>query len=163
MIAGDDGRELAAGEIGELCIRGGNIFKGYLGRPEATGEAFFPGRWFRSGDSALIDGDGFVFLQGRKTEMIIVGAENVYPVEVENVICSHPAVREAAVVGIQSAIFGELVRAVVVLRDGAAATATDIRRHCARRLAGFKVPYKVDFTDALPRNPSGKVVKRWIK
>ncbi|MFH1732461.1 MAG: AMP-binding protein [Planctomycetota bacterium] len=163
MIAGDDGRELGAGEIGELCIRGGNIFKGYLDRPEATGEAFFPHGWFRSGDTALIDGGGFVFLQGRKNEMIIVGAENVYPVEVENVICSHPAVREAAVVGMPSAVFGELVRAVVVLKDGASAAEPEIRKHCAARLATFKVPHKVDFIDALPRNPSGKVVKRRIQ
>ena len=163
MIAGDDGRELDAGEIGELCIRGGNIFKGYLDRPEATGEAFFPDGWFRSGDTALIDAGGFVFLQGRKNEMIIVGAENVYPVEVENVICSHPAVREAAVVGMPSGVFGELVRALVVLKDGASAAEPEIRKHCAARLATFKVPNKVDFTDALPRNPSGKVVKRWIE
>jgi acyl-CoA synthetase (AMP-forming)/AMP-acid ligase II len=94
--------------------------------------------------------------------MIIVGAENVYPVEVENVLCSHPAVREAAAVGMSSDVFGELVRAVVVLRDGADATAAELRRHCARRLASFKVPHRIDFIDALPRNPSGKVVKRWL-
>ena len=163
MIADDDGNELPTGEIGELCIRGGNIFKGYLNQPEATGEAFFADGWFRSGDTARMDECGFVFLQGRKKEMIIVGAENVYPVEVENVLCSHPAVREAAVVGTPSSVFGELVRAVVVLQDGAAATEAEIRKHCAERLASFKVPHKVAFTDALPRNPSGKVVKRWIE
>ena len=162
MIADDDGNELGAGEIGELYIRGGNVFKGYLNRPEAADEAFFANGWFRSGDTALTDQDGFVFLQGRKKEMIIVGAENVYPVEVENVICSHPAVREAAVVGMPSSVFGELVRAVVVLQDGAAATEAEIRKHCAARLASFKVPHKIAFIDALPRNPSGKVVKRWI-
>ncbi len=162
MIADDDGRPLGANEVGELCIRGGNVFKGYLNRPDATAEAFLPDRWFRSGDAARVDDDGFVFLQGRKKEMILVGAENVYPVEVENVLCSHPAVREAAAVGMPSDVFGELVRAVVVLKDGATATAAEIRKHCARRLAGFKVPHKVDFIDALPRNPSGKVVKRWI-
>ncbi len=162
MIDDDDGNARSTGEIGELCIRGGNIFKGYLNRPEATAEAFFPDGWFRSGDTALMDDAGFVFLQGRKKEMIIVAAENVYPVEVENVICSHPAVREAAVVGMPSSVFGELVRAVVVLQDGATASEAEIRKHCAARLASFKVPNKVAFTDALPRNPSGKVVKRWI-
>ena len=160
-IRDDEGNPLPAGEIAELCIRGGNIFKGYLNRPDATREAFV-GNWFRTGDLALIDRDGFVFLQGRKTEMIIVGAENVYPVEVENVLCSHPAVREAAAVGMPSDVFGELVRAVVVLKHAAEATEADIRRHCTERLAGFKVPHKVEFTDALPRNPSGKVVKRWL-
>ena len=162
MIADDAGQPLGANEVGELCIRGGNVFKGYLNRPEATAEAFFSDRWFRSGDAALMDDDGFVFLQGRKKEMILVGAENVYPVEVENVLCSHPAVREAAAVGMPSDVFGELVRAVVVLKQGATATAAEIRKHCAKRLASFKVPHKVDFIDALPRNPSGKVVKRWI-
>jgi acyl-CoA synthetase (AMP-forming)/AMP-acid ligase II len=159
MIADDDGCELPTGEIGELCIRGGNVFKGYLNRAEATEEAFLADGWFRSGDTALMDADGFVFLQGRKQEMIIVGAENVYPVEVENVLCSHPAVREAAVVGMPSDVFGELVRAVVVLQDGAAATEADIRKHCSKSLASFKIPHKVAFIDALPRNPSGKVVK----
>ena len=162
MIADDEGRELPAGEIGELCVRGGNVFKGYLDRPEATEEAFFADGWFRSGDTALMDAGGFAFLQGRKQEMIIVGAENVYPVEVENVLCSHPAVREAAVVGMPSNVFGELVRAVVVLQDGAAATEAEIRKHCSRSLATFKIPHKVAFIDALPRNPSGKVVKRWL-
>ena len=163
IIADDEGNLLGPNDVGELCIRGGNVFKGYLNRPEATAEAFLPDGWFRSGDTALMDDDGFVFLQGRKKEMILVGAENVYPVEVENVLCSHPAVREAAVVGMPSDVFGELVRAVVVLKDGATATEAEIRRHCAAHLAGFKVPHKVDFTDALPRNPSGKVVKRWIE
>ncbi len=162
MIADDRGAPLGCGQVGELCIRGGNVFKGYLNRPEATAEAFLPDGWFRSGDLAYIDRDGFVFLQGRKKEMIIVGGENVYPVEVENVLCEHPAVREAAVVGMPSDVFGELVRAVVVLREGATATAADIRRHCSQRLASFKVPHKVDFVPALPRNPSGKVLKRLL-
>jgi len=163
MIADDSGNPLGPNKVGELCIRGGNIFKGYLNRPDATARAFFPGAWFRSGDAALIDDDGFVFLRGRRQEMILVGAENVYPVEVENVLCAHPSVREAAVVGMPGGVFGELVRAVVVLKHGARATADEIRKHCAKHLAGFKVPHKVDFIDALPRNPSGKVVKRWIK
>jgi fatty-acyl-CoA synthase len=161
-IADDAGRALPNGEVGELCIRGGNIFRGYLNRPEADAEAFLGDDWFRSGDAATMDDDGFVYLQGRKKEMILVGAENVYPVEVENVLCSHPAVREAAAVGMPSDVFGELVRAVVVLRDGADATAAELRRHCAERLASFKVPHKVDFIDALPRNPSGKVAKRHL-
>ena len=162
MIADDAGRPLGPNQTGELCIRGGNVFKGYLNRPDATADTFLPGGWFRSGDAARIDDHGFVFLQGRKKELILVGAENVYPVEIENVLCAHPAVREAAAVGMPSAVFGELVRAVVVLKDGCTATEAEIRKHCAARLAGFKVPHKVDFTDALPRNPSGKVVKRWL-
>ena len=162
-IADEGGAPRGPNEVGELCIRGGNIFKGYLNRPEATAGAFFDGGWFRTGDAALIDDDGFVFLRGRQTEMVIVGGENVYPVEVETVLCEHPAVREAAVLGMPDKVFGERVRAVVVLKQDAEATAADIRRYAAGRLAGFKVPARVDFADALPRNPSGKVVKRWIE
>jgi acyl-CoA synthetase (AMP-forming)/AMP-acid ligase II len=163
-ISDDAGAPLGANEAGELCIRGGNVFKGYLNRPDATAEAFFPDGWFRSGDAAVMDDDGFVYLRGRKKEMILVGAENVYPAEVENVLCAHPAVREAAVLGMPSDVFGELVRAVVVLTpDAQAPPEAELRRFCAERLAAFKVPHKVDFLDALPRNPSGKVVKRWIE
>jgi acyl-CoA synthetase (AMP-forming)/AMP-acid ligase II len=161
-IADDQGADLGSGPVGELCIRGGNVFQGYLNRPEATDEAFFPDGWFRSGDTARMDDAGFVYLQGRKKEMILVGGENVYPIEVENVLGTHPAVREAAVVGMPSSVFGEQVRAVVVLKQGASATAAELRKHCSRQLASFKVPSRVNFIDALPRNPSGKVVKRWL-
>ena len=154
-----DDRELAPNEIGELCVKGDSVFKGYYNRPGATAEAFHDG-WFRTGDTALIDDEGYVFLKGRKTEMIIVAGENVYPVEVENAICSHPGVLEAAAIGVPHPVMGEVVRAVVVRQPGRPLSDADVKRHCAARLATFKAPQSVTFVDQLPRNPSGKVVKR---
>ena len=155
-------RDLAPGQIGELCVKGDSVFKGYYGRPEATAEAFIDG-WFRTGDNALIDEDGCVFLKGRKKEMIIVAGENVYPVEVENAICSHPHVLEAAAVGMAHPVMGQVVKAVVVPEPGCELSAADVKRHCAERLATFKVPQHVEFVAQLPRNPSGKVVKRMLQ
>ncbi len=154
-------KEVRPGEIGELCVKGDSVFKGYYNRPEATAAAFVGG-WFRTGDNALIDAEGYVFLKGRKKELIIVAGENVYPVEVENAICSLPEVLEAAAIGVAHPVMGQVVKAVVVLEKGAALTEADIKRHCTERLATFKVPQSVEFMDHLPRNPSGKVVKRLL-
>jgi len=158
-IVNDAGAMLPPGEVGELLVRGPSIVKGYYNRPEATAESIVDG-WLHTGDTAFIDEEGYVFLQGRKKEMIIVGGENVYPVEVENVLSKHPAVAEAAVISIPHPVFGEVVKAVVVLHPGATATERDLKRHCTEELASYKVPQSFEFRDALPRNPSGKVVKR---
>ncbi len=162
MIADDAGNPLPTNETGELCIRGSNIFAGYFNRPEATAEAFF-GDWFRSGDLATIDDEGYVRLKGRKKEMMIVAGENVYPIEVENVISSLPQVLEVAVLGAPHHVLGEVVKAVVVLHPGAQLTERDVKRVCTEKLASFKVPQIVEFRDALPRNASGKVVKRELQ
>ena len=161
-IADDAGNTLSPGEVGELLIKGPSVVKGYYNRPEATAEAIVDG-WLHTGDTATMDAEGYIFLQGRKKEMIIVAGENVYPVEVENVLTRHPAVAEAAAIGEPHAIFGEVVKAVVVLRPGHEATARDLKRHCTEQLAGFKVPQRFEFRESLPRNPSGKVVKRALK
>lgn len=153
-------RALAPGEVGELLVRGPSIFAGYYRRPEATAEALEPDGWLHTGDRAFIDEDGFVFLRGRTKEMIIVAGENVYPVEVENVLTRHPEIREAAAVGVEHPVLGEVVKAVVVPRPGAKISESDVRRWCSERLASYKVPQRVEFRDELPRNPSGKVVKR---
>ncbi len=158
-IVDEAGETLPPGEVGELLIRGPSVFAGYYRRPEATAEALEDG-WLHTGDRALIDDEGFVFLRGRTKEMIIVAGENVYPVEVENVLTRHPGVLEAAVVGVEHAVLGEVVKAVVVPQPGAELTEREIKRWCAERLASFKVPRQVEFADELPRNPSGKVVKR---
>lgn len=158
-VVDDAGRSLPAGEVGELLVNGPSVVKGYFNRPEATAEAIVDG-WLHTGDTARMDAEGYVFLQGRKKEMIIVGGENVYPVEVENVLSRHPAVAEAAVIGVPHAILGEVVRAVVVLHAGASADALELKRWCSERLATYKVPQGFELRDALPRNPSGKVVKR---
>jgi acyl-CoA synthetase (AMP-forming)/AMP-acid ligase II len=161
-IVDDEGHTLAPMAVGELLIKGPSVVQGYYNRPEATAEAIIAG-WLHTGDTAYMDDEGYIFLQGRKTELIIVAAENVYPVEVENVLTRHPAVAEAAVIGAPHSIFGEVVKAVVVLRPGEQATARDLKRYCTEHLAGFKVPQVFEFVDALPRNPSGKVVKRELK
>jgi len=162
QIVDDEGQELAPGAVGELLIRGPSIVQGYYSRPDATAEAIVDG-WLHTGDAAFMDEEGYLFLQGRKKELIIVAGENVYPVEVENVLTRHPAVAEAAAIGAPHSIFGEVVKAVVVLRPGHEATARELKRHCTEQLAGFKVPQAFEFRDALPRNPSGKVVKRDLK
>ncbi|MBM3475200.1 MAG: long-chain fatty acid--CoA ligase [Armatimonadetes bacterium] len=158
-VVDDAGTALRPGEVGELLVKGPSVVKGYHSRPEATAEAIVDG-WLHTGDTAYIDAEGYVFLQGRKKELIIVAGENVHPVEVENVLTRHPAVAEAAVVGESHGIFGEVVKAVVVLHPDATASERDLKRHCAQSLASFKVPQVWEFRDSLPRNPSGKVVKR---
>jgi acyl-CoA synthetase (AMP-forming)/AMP-acid ligase II len=162
-IADEAGNALPAGEVGELLVRGPSIFAGYYQRPEATAEALEPDGWLHTGDKALMDADGFIFLRGRTKEMIIVAGENVYPVEVENVLTRHPEIREAAAVGVEHPVLGEVVKAVVVAHPDASLSESDLRRWCSERLASYKVPQRVEFRDELPRNPSGKVVKRLLR
>ncbi|MGH9065806.1 MAG: class I adenylate-forming enzyme family protein [Acidimicrobiales bacterium] len=162
-VVGRDGEELAAGEAGELWIKGPNVVRGYWGRPEATAETF-TGGWLHTGDVARIDADGFVDIVDRAKDMVIRGGENVYSVEVEGAIFEHPAVADAAVIGVPHRVLGEEVGAVVQLRPGLHADATDIKDHVAARLAAFKVPAHVWFRDQpLPRNPAGKVLKRQLR
>ena len=161
-IAEDNANELPAGQVGELLIRGPSVVKGYYNRPEATAEAIVDG-WLHTGDNAYIDEEGYVFLQGRKKELIIVGGENVYPVEIENVLTRHPSVAEAAAIGVSHKVFGEVVKAVVVCQPGAQVEARELKRFCSERLASYKVPQSFEVRDALPRNPSGKVVKRELQ
>jgi len=161
-IAREDGTDAAPGEVGELCFGRENVVRDYWNRPGLMAQAVRDG-WFHTGDLATSDEEGYVYLKGRKKDMIIVGGENVYAVEVENVIRGMPGVRDVAVVaapakGIREAM-GELVRAVVVPQSGAALTELDVKRYCNDKLAGYAVPQVVDFRDSLPRTPSGKVIK----
>lgn len=158
-ILDEKDRPLPAEKVGELCIRGASVFKGYFKRDEATAEAL-RGGWFHTGDTAYLDAEGYVFLQGRRKEMIIVAGENVYPIEVENALLAHDAVQEAAVFGREDKALGEVVHAAVVLRAGKTATERDLKHWATERLAAFKVPRTVRILDALPRNASGKVMKR---
>ena len=150
---------LPSGEIGELCIRGPSVFLGYFKRSEATAQAIVDG-WFHTGDTAYIDAEGYVFLRGRKKEMIIVAGENVYPIEVENALCEHAGVQEAAVFGRPDNALGEVVHAAVVARPGFTLTEKELKAFLNSRVAGFKQPRTIKILEKLPRNPSGKVLKR---
>ncbi len=158
----EDGNDLPPDEIGELCFHSSNVIDGYWRQPELLSESMM-GEWFRSGDYASIDRDGYVCLKGRRKDMIIVAGENVYAVEVETVLLEHEKVLEAAVVGVEAtgarAYMGEVPKAVVVTRPGETVSVNDLRRFCSQRLASYQVPQLVEFRTELPRNPSGKVVK----
>jgi long-chain acyl-CoA synthetase len=161
-VAPETGRECAPGEVGEIWIRGPMVVPGYWASPEATAAAMGDG-WLRTGDLALIDADGYVTIKDRIKDMINRGGEKIFCVEVEEVLCSHPGVLEAAVVGVPDPVYGEAVRACVVPRPGAAVDADDVRTWVRDRLARFKVPREVVVVDALPRNPNGKVVKSLLR
>ena len=151
--------DVVTGEVGEIWLRSGMVMKGYWNRPEATAEAVVDG-WFRTGDAAYQDGDGYVFLFDRFKDMIISGGENIYPAEIENALNSHPAVQEVGVIGIPHERWGETPLAVVVLRPGAQAAGDDLIAFTRGRLAHYKCPTVVAFTETLPRNASGKLLKR---
>ncbi|MFC9324999.1 class I adenylate-forming enzyme family protein [Kitasatospora sp. NPDC057015] len=161
-IAGPGGASVPDGEVGELWLRGQPVFRGYRGDPAATAAAFSDG-WFRTGDLARLR-DGEVYVVDRLKDVVIRGGENVYCVEVEGVLCDHPAVADAAVVGVPHPLLGEEVAAVVVLRPGTAADEHGLRGHVAGRLAAFKVPAHLVFHPGpLPRNPIGKLLKRALR
>jgi acyl-CoA synthetase (AMP-forming)/AMP-acid ligase II len=157
-----DGNECPPGEVGEIVIRAEQVLKGYWNNDEGTKKAM-EGGWFHTGDMARRDEEGFFYIVDRMKDMIITGGENVYSREVEEVIYSHPAVSEAAVIGLPDPTWGENVTAVVVLRPGAQATEADIIAACRDRLAGFKKPKRVIFVDELPKNVSGKILKRELR
>ena len=162
-IMGEDGKPLATGERGEVCIKSPANVVGYWNKPEATAEAFVDG-WFHTGDVGYLDEDGFLYIVDRIKEIIIRGGENISCLEVEAAIYSHPDVSEAAVFGLPDERLGEIVGAAVVLRDGAHLSAADLREHVALHLASFKVPAQVWFrSEALPRIASGKIFKRQLK
>ncbi|RCW39652.1 O-succinylbenzoate-CoA ligase [Halopolyspora algeriensis] len=161
-IVDEDDRDVAPGVVGELVLRGDNIFAGYWMLPEATAEAF-RGGWFHTGDLGRVDEDGFITLVDRKKDMIISGGENVYPVEVEQVLARHPAVSEAAVIGLPDETWGESVAAVVSCEAGAETDAQELIAFARERLAHFKCPRHVEFVDELPRNATGKVLKTELR
>jgi acyl-CoA synthetase (AMP-forming)/AMP-acid ligase II len=157
-IADPQGEEVSDGETGELWVKGANVMSGYWGDETATREVFADG-WYRSGDLARRSGDGVVYIQGRKREMLISGGLNVYPAEVEAVLHRHPAVRESAVFGMPDDLWGEAVTAAVVLRPGGHADQDELVRFCAEHLADYKKPRQVVFVDELPKGLTGKVLK----
>ncbi len=161
-IVDDQDRELPRGERGEIVIRGHNIMKGYFKRPEATATAL-RGGWFHSGDIGYVDEDGDFVIVDRKKDLIIRGGYNVYPREVEEALYAHPAVAEAAVIGIPDPRLGEEVKAVIAFRPGMSATAEQIVQHCKTLVAAYKYPRIVTILDSLPKGPTGKILKRALR
>jgi long-chain acyl-CoA synthetase len=154
-------RDVAPGTVGEVAIRGHNVMKGYRGKPEATAAAIRDG-WFYTGDLGRVDEEGFYYIVDRKKDMIIRGGYNVYPREVEEVLYEHPAVREAAVIGLPHPALGEEVGAAVSLRPGSSATPDELRQYVRERVAAYKYPRHVWLVDELPKGPTGKVLKRSV-
>jgi long-chain acyl-CoA synthetase len=162
-IVGEDGRERRVGETGELQVRGPSVVKGYWGRPEETRQTFVDG-WLHTGDIGKLDEEGFLTLVDRAKDMLIRGGENIYCIEVENALYEHPAVVDAAVVGIAHRMLGEEPGAIVTLKPGAHADEAELRAFVAERLAAFKVPVKIIFRhEILPRNPNGKILKSELR
>jgi long-chain acyl-CoA synthetase len=157
------GADVAQGEVGELWFRGPQVSRGYWRDEEATRALFADGGWLRTGDAGSLSADGFVTLRDRLKDVIKRGGESIYCFEVENVLHQHPAVLEAATVGVPDPVYGEQVAAVVALKPGAALDADELREFCGRHLARFKVPRRWSFVEALPRNAGGKVVKRQLR
>lgn len=153
------GNRLAAGMTGEICIRGSCVMAGYRNRPEETSAVIIDNA-LRTGDLGHVDGDGYLHITGRAKEMLIVGGDNVFPREIENVLLAHPAVAEAAVIGAPDDLRGEVPVAFVILKPDATANDSDLRAHCRAHLAGFKVPRSITLAADLPRSPTGKILKR---
>lgn len=162
-ICDSEGRELPRGEIGEIVAKGPNVMQGYWSDPAATKAVLSEEGWLRTGDAGMIDDEGYLYLKDRVKDMIVSGGENIYPVEVENALAEHPEIAEAAVIGVPDEKYGETVMAVCVLRPGATLSAENVIAHCRKHIGGYKVPRKVAFLDELPRNPSGKVLKRELR
>jgi acyl-CoA synthetase (AMP-forming)/AMP-acid ligase II len=158
-VVNEKGEDVAVGEVGEWLVRCESNMLYYYKNPEATAETLTPDGWVRTGDLAVVDEDGYVTLVDRKKDMIISGGENIYPREIENVLLAHPKVADAAVVGVPHEIYGETVKAFVVPAEGEEVAPEELREFCVGKLGDFKIPRLWEFIDALPRNPSGKVMK----
>src|SRR5262249_18613998 len=161
-IVDASGRPLPDGELGEIVIKGPNVMKGYFGNPEATAETIRDG-WLYSGDIGSRDSDGYFYIVDRVKDMINVAGFKVFPREVEEVLFRHPAIKEAAVVGVNDPVRGEAVKAYVVLNAGQRVAVDELRGLCRESLASYKVPETIEFIDALPKNPTGKILKKDLR
>lgn len=161
-VVDEFGESLPVGQVGEIVVKGPQVMKGYLRNPEATGKAIQNG-WLYSGDLGKFDEDGLLYIVDRKKDMIIRGGENVYPVEIEEVLYQIPQILEAAVVGVPHEVYGEVTKAYAVVKKGQAITEGEIKTYCGTQLAKYKVPFEVEFMDELPRNASGKVLKHALR
>ena len=162
-IVDENGTALQANQVGEIYAKGPRMMTGYWGDADKSARVITNDGWLRTGDKGWVDEDGYIYLAGRGDDMIIRGGENISPEEVEDVLHSHPKIDEAAVIGIPHPDWGQEACAIVVLKKGADADADEVMAHCKTRLAGFKRPGSVIFTDSLPRNPMGKVLKKKLR
>lgn len=161
-VVDEHGQEVLGDAIGELVIRGDDVFQGYWGEPDLTREVLVDG-WLHTGDLARVDAQGYIYLVDRKKDMIISGGFNVYPTEVEATLYQHPAVLEACVISVPDATWGESVKAVITLRPGSEASAAELIAHCRTRIADYKLPRSVDFVAELPKNASGKMARKIVR
>jgi long-chain acyl-CoA synthetase len=158
-----DGSDVLVGDAGEIWVKGPNVFVGYWDDPEATAQALTPDGWLRTGDVAVVDDDGFLFLVDRVKDLIIVSGFNVFPAEVEEVLVAHPAVTHAAVIGVPHPHSGEAVKAYVVTAEGISVEEDDLIQHCEAHLARYKCPQKVMFVDEIPQSAIGKVLRKELR
>lgn len=161
-VVDEQGAAVPQGQVGEIVMRAASVMKGYWNKPEATEKAIIKG-WFHTGDAGFFDEDGYLYIYDRVKDMIVSGGENVYPAEVENALMAHPAIADAAVIGVPDDKWGEAVKGCVVLKPGAEANEAAIIAFCKERIAGYKSPKSIDFIGALPRNPSGKILRRELR
>ena len=161
-IVGDDGKDLPPDAVGEIAVRSAQVMGGYWKLPEATQRAV-QGEWFFTGDAGYLDARGYLYIYDRVKDMIVSGGENIYPAEVEGALFGHPAVADVAVIGVPDERWGETVKAVVVKKQDAEVTPGELVDWARKRIAGYKLPKSVDFIDALPRNPTGKILKRELR
>ncbi|MBU73664.1 long-chain-fatty-acid--CoA ligase [Spongiibacter sp.] len=161
-IVDDQGKTLPTGEIGEILARGPQVMKGYWKREEATAKTVVDG-WLHTGDAGYLDDEGYLYIKDRVKDLVISGGENIYPAEVENTLMSHPAIADAAVIGVPDETWGEVPLAVLVAGDQGRISLEELTIHCRKTLAGFKVPKHLEYVDMLPRNPSGKILKKELR
>jgi long-chain acyl-CoA synthetase len=161
-IVDENNIELTTGQVGELAVKGSNVMLGYFKQEEETQKALADG-WLHTGDMAKKDEEGYIYIVDRKKDMVIVGGLNVYPREVEEVIYQYSKVKEAAVIGLDDKLRGEYVKAYVVLKEGEECTSKELLRYLKERLAIYKLPREIDFVPGLPKNSTGKIMKRWLK
>jgi len=162
IICDDDGTMLGANEAGEICVRGPQVMKGYWNQPEATAEILSDNGWLKTGDIGRMDAQGFIYIEDRKKDLILVSGFNVYPNEIENVVVGHPDVLEAAVIGVPDQRTGEAVKLFAVKKNPAL-TEAQLIEHCRENLTGYKIPREVIFRDELPKTNVGKVLRRALR
>jgi long-chain acyl-CoA synthetase len=163
VVSAETGEDAAVGGVGEIWARTGQNMKGYWQKPAETAATITPDGWLKTGDAGYFDDDGYLYIHDRVKDMIISGGENIYPAEIENALMSHPDVADVAAIGVPSDKWGETVKAIVVRAEGTDPSADDIVTFSRERLAGFKCPTSVEFVAELPRNPSGKILRRELR